>query len=226
MQEVLDEYHFMTSKVVKLILGNQFLRTDHKYKVNTKIPTIFLATLLHFGLSKDKLEMLVKKVFKSDLLGGLDQALRNIDENLTIPLPIDYGVTLKNERQPPRFPILYIEDESTFKYISFTVERNANFLWKLFKMSKTEDKEWIRSFLDCHGFSQFASEEKLQEWNEDLKAIWSIGGEDPETEAECFPMPKQDESPYHSQRCPSFPPSRFLFICWLIYLYRFRVVFG
>lgn len=83
--------HFVIVRAVKCILGEEFLRTNHKYRVNMEIPVVFVATLLHTDLSKEKTEALCRMVFKSDLLGDLSNVLRNIDENLTIPLPKDYG---------------------------------------------------------------------------------------------------------------------------------------
>lgn len=80
------------------------MRTNHKYRVNMEIPAVFIATLLHFGLPKDKTKKLCRKLSKEDLLGGLRNVLENIDENLTIPLPNDFNVTIKMGNLPQGFP--------------------------------------------------------------------------------------------------------------------------
>ncbi|GLJ11052.1 hypothetical protein SUGI_0141540 [Cryptomeria japonica] len=179
------------SRVVKQILGDLSLRINHEYRVNIDILVVFLATWLYFGLSKRKSEILYKNIIKSDLLRGLDQALWNIDEELTILLPIDFRVTFKNRKKPPRFLILYIKDMRTFNYKRFIVEKNANFLWGLFKKTKIDREDWIANFLEFHGFSEFASKERLKDWAEELSDIWESCGEEPDQEVECFPESKQ-----------------------------------
>ncbi|GLJ26962.1 hypothetical protein SUGI_0527900 [Cryptomeria japonica] len=71
------------------------------------------------------------------------------------------------------------------------VERNANFLWALFKQTKIKNDDWIRKFLDLNGYSEFASDENLLEWEEELKEIWACGGDEPEDVIDCFHKPKQ-----------------------------------
>lgn len=92
------------------------------------IPVVFVATLLHRGLPKDKTEKLCRKAFKADLLGGLSNVLQNVDEKLIIPLLINFNVTIRNGKPPPKFPILYFEDEKMFKARDFMIKENANFL--------------------------------------------------------------------------------------------------
>lgn len=112
MKEVMNVSHFVIVRVVKSILGDE---TNHKYRVNMEIPVAFVAIVLHFDLSKNKIEALCRKVLKAYFLGDLSNVLHNIDENLTIRKPMDYNVTIRNGKPPPRFPISYPEEEKPFK---------------------------------------------------------------------------------------------------------------
>lgn len=62
-----------------------------------EIPAVFVSTHLHFIFPKTKMEDLCKKFFKADLLGGLSSVSNNIDENLTIPMSMDYNVMIRND---------------------------------------------------------------------------------------------------------------------------------
>ncbi|GLJ16871.1 hypothetical protein SUGI_0290870 [Cryptomeria japonica] len=39
--------------------------------------------------------------------------------------------------------------------------------------TKIESEDWIRKLLDFHGYSEFASEDQLLVWEEELKEIWA-----------------------------------------------------
>lgn len=79
MQEVLNFPHSLVVRVVKRILGDEFLQDDHKYRVSMEILVVFVATLLHMGLLKEN-KRNCRKVFKVGLLGDLSRVLRKIEE--------------------------------------------------------------------------------------------------------------------------------------------------
>lgn len=68
MQEILEDLHIMLVRIILGILGRDFATADHKYRVNTEIPAVFLAILLHVGVSKETAERLCSKVFHKGFL--------------------------------------------------------------------------------------------------------------------------------------------------------------
>lgn len=74
------------------ILGDEFLKGEHHYKVNTDITAMLVAVLLDSSETKEMVCALCGKLFKNCFLGYLDDVMENVDEKNMIPLPMDYYV--------------------------------------------------------------------------------------------------------------------------------------
>lgn len=76
LQEVINLPHSLVVQAVKRILGHEFIWENRKYRVNMETPTIFEATLLHMGFSKEKLVKFCRKFFKARLFTDLSRVLK------------------------------------------------------------------------------------------------------------------------------------------------------
>jgi len=84
--------HRLILHALKMVLGEEFLCSYHRYRVNTDVVAMFLASVLEVGESKDMARQLCKKLIKGKLQGGLDDTLANYEVGRGIPLPGDYYV--------------------------------------------------------------------------------------------------------------------------------------
>lgn len=62
---------------VKMILGKEFLQNRECFRVNTHIASRFLASLLDVRTPKGEVKVIIYKLFKTEILGGLDEVLKS-----------------------------------------------------------------------------------------------------------------------------------------------------
>lgn len=79
---ILSYRHPLLIYMIKLMLDENFLMADHRYHVNSNISSMFLAMSLGKDFRNPMSKKLSKDVFKNQILGGMDDILRNIDNFL------------------------------------------------------------------------------------------------------------------------------------------------
>ena len=88
------------------VVGQEFLKDYHRARSNTKILAMFLAVLLHMGVSKEISKKLTQMVFVHALLGDIDATLDNVDDNRKIPMPHNYYMMQMRGREVMKFPLV------------------------------------------------------------------------------------------------------------------------
>lgn len=66
-KSIMQHDHPLVFYVVKAILGDEFLTTDHKYRVNIDISFMFLAISLELSISKEKERLLCERLFNDQV---------------------------------------------------------------------------------------------------------------------------------------------------------------
>ncbi|GLJ50589.1 hypothetical protein SUGI_1077650 [Cryptomeria japonica] len=112
LKQVFYAGHGMVVQVVQRISGDEFLKVEHHYRVNTDTYVIFVASLIDAGEGKEMVGALCRKLIKKCYLGELEDELENVDKRSMIPLPMNFYVVRRHGKEVKMYPILVPMDEA------------------------------------------------------------------------------------------------------------------
>lgn len=131
----------------KKILGREFLLAYHTFQENTRSSAMFLVMILYMGVPKTWDKKLCQMVFIHAMLGEIDEALDNVNDNLMMSLPQNYYMSLGNRVEVKKFPVVRSLNPVRLEKLWDEKEQSIMFLLKAAKMMKTPPKGWVQQYL-------------------------------------------------------------------------------
>ncbi|GLJ13850.1 hypothetical protein SUGI_0221230 [Cryptomeria japonica] len=110
------------------------------------------------GLPKFSTIQLCRALFRKDILGDLNLAVGNVDEDMMVPYPEDYLARTdprdmgKNRELVPKRPILIVKDKPTFEARKPCIARNIDFLQMWLGHKPTPGGDWWKDHMIVEGY--------------------------------------------------------------------------